>query len=223
MTRRRARGGGRKPFGATAARPMSIRIDDELRAQLEAAARKNAKQNPTWNVSREMVRRLRQSFRRERDDHRDRAMRAICHLVAETGRRGLRTDDPLEGYGWHRDPFKFKTFKLAIAKLLDAIEPPGEVRMPPECAGLYDSLGPIDTPERLANYIASEMRNWLFHHRTSMPGDERAELLKLVETSPYRGTDYDLIALIHAIDDEHGTISQLRRDLGIDEPKEGQS
>src|SRR5690348_13060707 len=110
MTRKRAPGGGRKAFGTTAACPMSIRIDDELRAQLEVAARKNAKQNRTWNVSREMVRRLRQSFRKERGDHRNQAMRAICHLVAETGRRGLRTDEPMEGHNWHRNPFKFKTF-----------------------------------------------------------------------------------------------------------------
>jgi hypothetical protein len=70
---------------------------------------------------------LSQSLNRERDKNRDPATRAICFLISEISERVrfLRPND------WHKNPFLFAAFRIAIAKLLQGTQPAGEVRPPP--------------------------------------------------------------------------------------------
>ncbi len=128
--RKRAPGGGRKPRGQFAKlnSPLSIRMPKEMRTELAAAARKGRK-----SVTQELLRRLQDSFHRDRDKNRDSALRALCFLIGEVAESvstlgPIRTDDlrPL----WRSDPFLFRAFKLAVGKLLDALEPTGELRTP---------------------------------------------------------------------------------------------
>jgi hypothetical protein len=105
-----------------------------MRVQLEAAARKRG-----WTITDELVRRLRNSFNRERDEARDPAARAFCFLFSELARRicVYRERRP----NWHFDPWLFQTFKLAIPKLLDHFRPAGEMRLPTFYQAIVDDPG----------------------------------------------------------------------------------
>src|SRR5262245_44631170 len=103
MARKRAPGGGRKPKGAVAAGLVAVRMQDDLRAQLDAAAKKRG-----YTLTDEVLGRLRASFAREREQRRDRAMRALGFLiatVADVAHLGGRLNKQ-----WHRDPFMFQAF-----------------------------------------------------------------------------------------------------------------
>lgn len=159
MARKRAPGGGRKPIGSSAARPLTIRIDDDLRGELAAAASNRAKRNKRksgWSLSQEILYRLRNSLNLDRESSRSPAIRAICFLIADMAARELYTD---RWQSWHRDPFAFAAFKAAVAELLDDLAPPGDVQPPPELAPVIDPLsgiGVLDKPEQLGGYAASK-------------------------------------------------------------------
>ena len=73
MARKRAPGGGRKPKGPVAARSqLTVRMPDDLRAELEAAARRRNR-----NLTDELIGRIRVSFAREHEQKRDPATRAL--------------------------------------------------------------------------------------------------------------------------------------------------
>ena len=100
-----------------------------MRGELEAAAKANG-----TNISQELLRRLQHSFNRDREKARDPAMQALCFLIAEVAQQtaGMTTPDMriariLE---WRTDPFYFRAFKIAVGKLLDALEPKGEIEPP---------------------------------------------------------------------------------------------
>lgn len=116
MVRKRAPGGGRKPKGLTAARSVTVRMPDDVRADLEVAIARR----PGRTLTDELVGRLRRSFSSERDAERNPGIRAICFLIAELA--GRISSHP----EWHQDRATFEVFKLATAKLLTAIEPKGE-------------------------------------------------------------------------------------------------
>src|SRR6516165_8156849 len=76
MAQKRAPGGGRKPIGRSSARAqLSVRMPDDLRTELEAAAAARG-----HSLTQEMIGRLRESLARERIDRQDPAMRALCFL-----------------------------------------------------------------------------------------------------------------------------------------------
>jgi len=139
VIRKRAPGGGRKP-SPSPARPLTTRIDDNLRRRLEAATRDHARQNPRWNISREIARRLEWSFDKEREERRSPAIAAICFLIADLAARELHTD---RWQSWHRNPFAFAAFKDAVAELLNYLTPPGDVQPPAELAPVIAPLGAI--------------------------------------------------------------------------------
>ena len=62
-------------------------------------------------------------------------MRALCFLIAQlAGQVAGMTDEkgrPL--FDWRTDPFFFQAYKLAVAKMLDALQPSGEI-VPPRMA-----------------------------------------------------------------------------------------
>src|SRR5436189_189765 len=75
---KRAAGGGRKPRGEfeQLTVPFSVRMPDYLRKQLEAAARKSRR-----STGQELLRRLDNSFSRDRDKQRDPGIRALGFLI----------------------------------------------------------------------------------------------------------------------------------------------
>jgi hypothetical protein len=129
--RRRAPGGGRKRLGPSVAQNLTIRIDDDLREQLEAVA--TARQKRNWNLSQEILLRLRTSLNNEREEQRSPAMRALCFLIAQlgdhvVGPKLIGDEKEVALYNWRADPFFYKAFKIAVGQLLDALDPPGPIR-----------------------------------------------------------------------------------------------
>jgi hypothetical protein len=119
----RAPGAGRKPQGefGRLESPFSVRMPEDLRKQLEAAAVKSGR-----SASQELLRRLSSSFGRDYDKSRDPATRALCFLLAELVEH-IRLPLPDE---WHRNPFLFGAFKIGFTQLLDALEPKGKQQSP---------------------------------------------------------------------------------------------
>jgi hypothetical protein len=132
--RRRAPGGGRKRLGPSVAQNLTIRIDDDLREQLEAVA--TARQKRNWNLSQEILLRLRTSLNNEREEQRSPAIRALCFLIAQLADHIVGPKVIFDGeeekeiaiYDWRRSPFFYKAFKIAVGQLLDALDPPGPIR-----------------------------------------------------------------------------------------------
>jgi hypothetical protein len=128
--RKRAPGGGRKPKGAFSklTSPLSIRMPGDMRDELEAAAKASGK-----SVSQELLRRLQNSFYRDRDKARDPAMQALCFLIAETAQQTAGLNNRKDGVlDWRTNPFYFRAFKIAVGNLLDALEPKGKIEPPIE-------------------------------------------------------------------------------------------
>jgi hypothetical protein len=146
-----------------------------MRGELEAAAKANR-----TNISQELLRRLQTSFNRDREKARDPAMQALCFLIAEVAQQtaGMTTPDMriariLE---WRTDPFYFRAFKIAVGKLLDALEPKGEIKPPidmqftEEGGGLENEfLESFRDPELRGTYAArsiwADLRNKPLHTR----------------------------------------------------------
>jgi hypothetical protein len=165
MARKRAPGGGRKPKGATAMRSqLTVRMPDDMRAELEAAARRR-----DHTISDELLWRLRASFARDYEERRDPAILALTFLIARLAEYiHLRLPFPMK---WHENPFMFQAFKLGITKVLDAFAPSGEIESPykdnPEAsAGRRQNLQRLAdtrrTPEDAAQAAADRVLELLF-------------------------------------------------------------
>lgn len=121
---------GRKPQGEFSKldSPFSVRMPKSMRAELNAAAKKSGR-----TAGQELLGRLRNSFYRDRDKSRDPALRALCFLIGELAEAaatpGPLPVDKLRPF-WRTDPFLYRAFKLAVVKLLDALEPAGDVHAP---------------------------------------------------------------------------------------------
>jgi hypothetical protein len=129
--RKRAPGAGRKPQGdfSELTSPLSVRMPGEMRRQLEAVALAKGR-----SVGQEVLRRIQETFRNDRDRARDPAMQALSFLIAQLAAEvaGFTDDKGQPAFDWRTNPFFFRAFKLAIAKVLDALEPAGEIRPPQE-------------------------------------------------------------------------------------------
>ena len=217
--RRRATGGGRKPSGPFrhSAAQLTVRMPDDMRARLDAAAKKKG-----WSLSQELLWRLRVSFEKENyANHRDPATRALCFLIAETAQR-VHNRIPKQ---WHRDPFLYRAFKLGVAALLNALEPAGAAKSP------LPEFSKVLTPHELQ----------LFGDRWETPETTAAEAAKLTLTSLFlpahdvedvktrlRGLNFPerpnvSEELIKEFEREFYVMANARRDLGIDEPKGSKS
>ena len=162
IKRKRAAGGGRRPKGPFSGltSSLTIRIPAEMRQQLEDAAQRSG------NISQELLRRLADSFYRDRDRARDPAMRALCFLIAETAHQavGIHLGEEERPIGsWRDDPFFFRAFKIAVGKLLDELEPPGPIRPPVmKWFGAFDKLTrSYETPQARGEYAADYIWNAL--------------------------------------------------------------
>src|SRR5262249_17787055 len=67
------------------------------------------------------------SFARDRDRKRDPAIAAISYLISQLPLTPFGKFTKDDHFDWHQHPFIFRAFKLAVAELLDALEPKGEI------------------------------------------------------------------------------------------------
>jgi hypothetical protein len=177
MIRKRAPGGGRKPRGAVPMRSqVNVRMPDGLRAELDAAARKRGR-----NVSEELLARLRSSFAREREHQRDPALRAWGFLISEVA-----SYSHFQTPNWHKNPWWFRAFKLAVIELLNALEPRGELRPP------KDSEGAEETPEAQAKIAANIVLHLLRGDQKSREEQRAIAQTAGLETSDWALDDLEL-------------------------------
>jgi hypothetical protein len=106
----------------------------DLRQQLQKAAIVHGR-----SVSQELLRRVQDSFHRDRDRVRAPAMLGLCFLIAQLACEvsGFVTENGTPMYDWRSVPFFFRAFKLAVGHLLEAIEPRGEI-CPPAIQTIVD-------------------------------------------------------------------------------------
>lgn len=176
MARKRAPGGGRKR-DPHAAQPLTIRMTDQLRLELQAAADEGSKRNPKWNLSREIIRRLECSLDKTRSAARNSTVEAICFLIADMADRELGTG---RWRSWHRNPFAFAAFKAAVNEMLDDLSPSGEASPPSELKPVldpFDGISPMDKPEQLGTYAAKK-EMLLLGHASPLSKDEAATWLR---------------------------------------------
>jgi hypothetical protein len=185
-------------------------MDDDLRNQLEAVTGKRAERKRNWNISQEILLRLRCSLDKERENRRSAAMRALCYVISELGRREFFTDFA-DRRSWHREPFTFRAFKLAVTRLLDELEPPGEIRPSSD-----SYVGQFETPEELAAVAADHMLYRLRHDRP-LTQEQKAELLGGAAPAD------PLIEHLPEFERELYAMASARHHLGLDEPGESKS
>jgi hypothetical protein len=190
-------------------------MPDNIRAELEAAAKKRG-----WSLTQELLWRLRVSLSKDREDRRDSALRAICFLITLMATRSLHTRRP--GKPWYQDPFTFRAFKLAVAKLLEGLEPRGEISIPFYESGtrfagypIYSTL--IKTPEDAAEDAAGYQLARLFHSRAEPVTPDHREWMRIL---PGISSPAELDEFVDYYEREVYALSDARRDLGIKEPKE---
>ena len=147
------------------AETMSIRMPEWMKAQLVASAA-SRRQGKGWTLTQEILRRVYDALRQEREDRRDPPARALCHLLAET----IRTVGHSVSPDWRSDPFAYRTVRLAFDRILDEWAPPGEIRPParrskaahgmesvkhPGSVGFYLWGEDEMTPEKMAHMVSS--------------------------------------------------------------------
>jgi hypothetical protein len=209
--RKRAPGGGRKPQGEYSGLtvPFSVRMPATMRAELKKAAKKSGRKD-----GQELLRRLQNSFNENRKKSRDPALQAICYLIAELA-EGVTNPAPMHVANmrplWRSDPFLFRAFKLAVGKLLDALEPAGEIKSP-VILEITDKVAvhlttpkfirdAYQTPEALADFCAAGI------------------LQALIRTVPLKKFDPRITKWDET--EDYG-MESARRDLGV-KPKGGKS
>jgi hypothetical protein len=125
MPRKRTPGGGRKPADKAGPKTETIlaRVHPDLKRRIELTA-----QAADVSMSREIESLLELGLKARDDSRRDNPIRAICFLIAETANACRAFTDP-KGKPLFEvtDPFVFRAFKLAVAQLLDWLEPKDEI------------------------------------------------------------------------------------------------
>jgi hypothetical protein len=212
MRRKRKPGAGRKPAGpfANSSTQLTIRMPEDLRRQLEQSATKKG-----WSLTQELLYRLDSSYRRQRERdsiHGKPVTRALGFLIGELIQFVVFLD--LEE--WHRHPFLFRAFRLGIGKLLEALEPPGDVQGPYE-EGLEfaahsrlldeEMRASFMTPEARADLAAKQLLNRLLR-----PDPRHETGLREVLSHPRYGP---MAAFL--LDGFYG-LADVRRDMGINQP-----
>jgi hypothetical protein len=122
---------GRKPKGQFTGKlaNFSTRIRVETRKALEREATETGQ-----SISQLAERLLVDGLAARRDRKKDRAIRAVCFLISEAAQHvgGYRPDDEKNQMlkKWRTDPFFYRAFRIAISRILEALEPPGEIKPP---------------------------------------------------------------------------------------------
>jgi Arc-like DNA binding domain len=200
MARKRAPGGGRKPKGdfAGLVSTLSLRMPKEMRARFEALAMRGKR-----SLTQEILRRLHQSLGRDRDKSRDEAAHALCYLLTEVI---AATAANTAGPNWRSDPFAFRSIRLAFGQVLDALEPPGEIKAPvPNKDDPFSALwvfpGTLgiqlggDTPEEMARFV----RSMILTHMRQARAEADQEGLSMARPSRTAAQEDFEYAMPHAV------------------------
>jgi hypothetical protein len=191
-------------------------MPDYLRTELEAVAAARG-----HSLTQEMIGRLRESLARERVDRQDPAMRALCFLFQDLAETIHLRQPETRNLKWHRNPFMFRAFKLGVAKLLDALEPPGEIK-PLGRAQHGGSDNPLlkqmaewfKTPESAATHAAMLALERLSRPRKVLPEDET--MIRAVHQK-VEAADWPTSAeaFIEEWEREYFAMTRAGRDLGV--------
>jgi hypothetical protein len=195
MARKRASGGGRKRSPDTPRAQLSIRMQENDRAQLEAAAKRRG-----WTVTEELLWRLRASFARDHERQRDPPLRAWCFLISE-----LASFIHYETPNWHRNPFWYRAFKLGLIGLLDALEPQGEVRPPKALDPSTDEETPEAQAEMAVNIVLHLLRG----------GRSREEYAAAARRAHLEEPDRLAAAIMDDLDLDRDVYARVRQDLQL--------
>ena len=210
MKRKRKSGAGRKPRGPSSKNSavMTVRMPSDLRGQLERSAEKKG-----WSLSQELLWRLDSSYKKQRN--RERATPVTRALSFLFGELISRVAFPDRSGGWHRNPFLFRALRLAIDKLLEALEPPGDVQGPYEEGLELYAHSHFSSEEIVASYMTPEARADLAAKQlldALMRPDPRMETgLRELRSHPVHGPVAEML-----LDDFYG-FADVRRDMGIDQ------
>lgn len=171
---------GRKPKGEFGGKlsNFSTRIQPETRKALEHEAAAAG-----LSISQLAERLLVAGLAKRRDNERDKAMRALCFVIAETAHQVVgphvlneETKAEVPMFNWRSDPFFYRAFKLAVVQILDAHEPKGEIKAPEIgmnlnpvsedatqelCSAGARYIESFNTPEARADYTADNILNSL--------------------------------------------------------------
>jgi hypothetical protein len=151
-------------------------------------------------------------------------LRRLISAIAEEvhKRRSLSSE-------WHRDPFLFRAFKHGVARLLDALDPPGEAKSPLNIKGLREQpeykiwqtmADWYETPEAAGNMAAESVLRELYRRLPLHP--EWGPTLRAVDDEhPEFGGMGEAIA--ESMEETFYSMSNIRRVLGIKEFKEPKS
>jgi hypothetical protein len=124
---------GRKPKGEFSGKTsnFSTRIQPETRKALEKEAKATGQ-----SVSQFAERLIVAGLAERQDEKKDKALRALCFLIGEIARQVvvpiINAEKKVEGviFDWRSRPFFYKAFKVAVCRVLDSLDPPGEAKCP---------------------------------------------------------------------------------------------
>ena len=186
-------------------------MPEDLRHQLEKSATKKG-----WSLTQELLWRLDSSYKKQRERESVRGhpvVRALGFLISELiGRVVMEL-----GKDWHRDPFIFRAFRLGIGKLLEALEPPGDVSGPYQLGYTFDPERRLTTkewhasfmtPEARGDFVAKEVLNELLR-----PNPQLEKVFRELRSHPRHGPLAEMF-----LDGFYG-FADVRRDMGIDQLK----
>lgn len=158
QARRRAPGGGRKPANPLAPNTsqITVRLPDDMRAQLKAAADDNGR-----TLTDELQDRLSRSFERDRELDRDPASYSLSYLLG----RVINTAAATTVGKWRDSPYVWETVRIAFDEIMRNYAPPGEI-------GLPDRPGYGDTPEQTAKFIVATIGLQLIAPDLAIPDDQ---------------------------------------------------
>jgi hypothetical protein len=156
---------GRTPKGEFAGKlsHFSTRIQPETRKALEHEAKVSGK-----SISQVAERLLVSALSDRRMGDLGRAKRAMSYLVAEIAhhiegihaQEGRRFRTPFK---WRSDPFFYEAFKIAVAQVLEALTPPGEIKPPDlkvhhaESPSDRDWVESFKSPKARGEYVAGHI------------------------------------------------------------------
>jgi hypothetical protein len=175
------------------------------------------------SLTQELLWRLQSSYRKQhQEEFQPPATRAICFLIGNmTGQLTFSEHQDRDLALWHRSPFQFRAFRLAVTQLLEALEPRGDMQNPygPLLERLRDEDVPfwsvqmatfLRTPETLAEWLVSSILGQMLNPRSDLEASIRKAGSGLPDSDLKRYSEYLLDSL-------YG-IADAKRDLEISDP-----
>jgi hypothetical protein len=198
---------------------LTIRIPEDMRDELESEAAARGR-----SVSQELLRRLKNSFDRDRDKERDPALQGLLYMIGQLAERlggeyyvpdrNPKVYDWLQKR-WRTDLFYFRAFKFAVVSLLDELEEPPDHPIARKLRRetikrLTKTAGP-ELEEEFLKYDESPENTGLLACLDVLIKAERP----LPLTDPVMATSRKYPRLFKMIEREFYGLQQARRDLEL--------